>query len=44
MSQTLPEISGYDVEAELGRSGMGVVYRVRQRTTGTVLAPALQDH
>src|SRR5262249_41189297 len=29
---------GYEVEAELGRGGMGVVYRVRRRATDSVLA------
>jgi serine/threonine-protein kinase len=38
MSLNLPNIPGYDVDAELGRGGMGVVYRVRQHRTGTVLA------
>jgi serine/threonine protein kinase len=38
MSLILPNIPGYDVEAELGRGGMGIVYRVRQQTTGAVLA------
>ncbi|HEV3079948.1 MAG TPA: serine/threonine-protein kinase [Gemmataceae bacterium] len=38
MSLILPNIPGYDVEAELGRGGMGIVYRVRHQTTGAVLA------
>jgi serine/threonine protein kinase len=38
MSLNLPDIPGYDVEAELGRGGMGVVYQVRKQTTGQILA------
>lgn len=34
----LPEIPGYDVEEEIGRGGMGVVYRVRRRSTGKTFA------
>jgi serine/threonine protein kinase len=50
---SLPAIPGYDVEAELGRGGMGVVYRVRRQATGEVLAlkmircvrrPTLQEY
>jgi len=38
MSDTLPDIPGYEVQAEIGRGGMGVVYRVRQRSSGRLLA------
>jgi serine/threonine protein kinase len=38
MGDPLPEIPGYDVEAELGRGGMGVVYRVRRHQDGMTLA------
>jgi serine/threonine protein kinase len=38
MSDNLPDIPGYEVESEIGRGGMGVVYRVRQRPGGALLA------
>ncbi len=38
MADRLPDIRGYDVEAELGRGGMGVVYRVRRHADGATLA------
>jgi len=38
MAERLPDIPGYDVDAELGRGGMGVVYRVRRRKDDVTLA------
>ena len=38
MNSNWPNITGYEVQAEIGRGGMGVVYRVRQRASDRVLA------
>jgi serine/threonine protein kinase len=38
MSQALPKVAGYEIESELGRGGMGIVYRARRRATGEILA------
>ncbi|WP_165231975.1 serine/threonine-protein kinase [Aquisphaera insulae] len=38
MNPSCPDIPGYAVECELGRGGMGVVYRARRESTGQRLA------
>src|SRR5262245_42446514 len=38
MNKGYPEIPGYEIQAEIGRGGMGVVYRVRRRSDGAILA------
>ncbi len=38
MTLNWPNIPGYEVQSEIGRGGMGVVYRVRQLATGRILA------
>src|SRR6202040_133144 len=35
---TLPRISGYEVLCELGRGGMGVVYRAKETTLNRLVA------
>src|SRR5262245_20655916 len=41
VSSRLPDIPGYEVMAELGRGGMGVVYQARHRTTRRLVAVKL---
>lgn len=38
MNDNLPDIPGYEVQAEIGRGGMGIVYRACQRASGKLLA------
>ena len=38
MNTNWPDIPGYEVQSEIGRGGMGVVYRVRQRASDRILA------